>query len=212
MYYLRSTTTKVGVLKLSGLNPALQYDFSILGSNVDVWYASDTKYTIGSQSATLNAKNNTTSLAKFSNMSPDASGTLLITVAPATNVSTNNGIITAFIMTEHGAGGGGRVESSESVAETNAEEVVEEYLSVYPNPTEGEFTAEVNSFGTGEQSYAFTLQDARGASVFTHQQVSKENEPRTSVRIATEQLPQGIYILTVSSSSGRIERVKVLRK
>jgi len=100
-YYLRSTQTKIGSLKFAGLNITKQYDLSILSSNIDVWYPSDTRLTVQGQSATVNARSNANQLVNFTNISPTAIGEIPITVAPATTNSTNVGVINAIILTEH---------------------------------------------------------------------------------------------------------------
>src|SRR5258706_2119524 len=49
-YFLRSTNTSVGALKLSGLSLSKVYDLSILSSNSDSWYPNDTRFTVNGQS------------------------------------------------------------------------------------------------------------------------------------------------------------------
>ena len=99
-YYLRSTQTKVGALKISGLKLNYLYDLAILSSNVDVWYPSDTRLTVSGQSATINAKGNANQLANFPSIAPNANGEITITVAPATTASTNVGVINALVIKE----------------------------------------------------------------------------------------------------------------
>ena len=99
-YYLRSTTTKVGALKLSGLSGSSVYDLSILSSNYDLWYPSDTRLTVNGQVATINATANANQLVNFLSVSPNASGEITITVAPATTASTNVGVINALVIKE----------------------------------------------------------------------------------------------------------------
>lgn len=72
-------------LNLTGLNPARRYAFKVFGSRS----AADRKtvYTAGGTSQTVDAGQNTTLTASFTNLVPDANGLLTLAFAPASGYS-----------------------------------------------------------------------------------------------------------------------------
>ena len=72
-------TTAIRRIELSGLSAGSKYNFAFFGSRNGPGLRSAT-YTVGGQSATLDATYNTQNIAQVNGISPDASGKLLIEV------------------------------------------------------------------------------------------------------------------------------------
>lgn len=79
-----SRSDKIGVLTLKGLTPGQRYRVSCFASDNDNdgGLGRLTRYTIGTQSITLDIVNNTVNAAVFDSVMADAAGQLQLTVAP----------------------------------------------------------------------------------------------------------------------------------
>ena len=214
-YYLRSTQTKVGSLKLAGLNTAKKYDLSILSSNVDVWYPSDTRLTVQGQSATVNAKGNANQLVNFTNISPTAIGEIPIIVAPATTNSTNVGVINAIILTEHDAGSPGARTMTQGVARADPEKPSSppgDYVNVFPNPVEDHVNVEISSSLPTPETFSIEFVDIRGAQVYTRQVESQDGTNTISERISADFMQSGLYVMAVRGRQNGVTYFKILKK
>ncbi|WP_269541072.1 DUF4886 domain-containing protein [Cerasicoccus fimbriatus] len=82
------------VFLFSNLDPETAYDFTFYASRTSVSDNRETKYTLTgatSQSATLNAANNVSSTAKITDMQPNASGEITLTISKGANNTNSNG-------------------------------------------------------------------------------------------------------------------------
>ena len=214
-YYLRSTQTKVGALKLAGLNIAKQYDLSILSSNIDVWYPSDTRLTVQGQAATVNARSNANQLVNYTNISPTAIGEIAITVAPATTNSTNVGVINAMILTEHDAisNPGGRTTQVVTITgDETPSPSISDYVNVFPNPVEDYVNVEINSSLLTAETFSIEFVDIRGAQVYSRQVESQDGTNHVAERISADFMQSGLYIMAVRSQQKGVQYFKVLKK
>jgi hypothetical protein len=215
MFYLRSTQTVVGSLKLAGLNTSRQYDVSIMSSNADVWYPSDTRLTVQGLSATVNAKGNKTQLVNFTNISPTALGEIPIMVAPATTNSTNVGVINAIILTEHDAVSlpGGRTTQTVTITGDEKPSLSQPiYVNVFPNPVEDEVNVEISSSLSTPETFSIEFVDIRGAQVYAHQVESRDGTNQVAERIPADFMQSGFYIMAVRSRQNGVQYFKILKK
>lgn len=83
------TTNPVGIFQISGLNPAKYYSFIIYAGRAGVTDNRETLYTItgetGTKTATLDASNNTSQVAKVSSVLPTAAGIITFRVEAGPN-------------------------------------------------------------------------------------------------------------------------------
>ena len=215
MFYLRSTQTVVGSLKLAGLNTSRQYDVSIMSSNADVWYPSDTRLTVQGLSATVNAKGNKTQLVNFTNISPTALGEIPIIVAPATTNSANVGVINAIILTEHDAVSLPGARTTQTVTITGNEKPSLSqpiYVNVFPNPVEDEVNVEISSSLSTPETFSIEFVDIRGAQVYAHQVESQDGTNQVAERIPADFMQSGFYIMAVRSRQSGVQYFKILKK
>jgi len=82
-------TTGTATVSVSGLNPSATYTLTIFGSSTAVQTGSG-NYTIGSTTLSLAIYNNTSNTVAFTNVSPDGSGNVLLTVAKGTMSNFND--------------------------------------------------------------------------------------------------------------------------
>ena len=214
-YYLRSTQTKAGRLKFAGLNAAKRYDLSILSSNIDVWYPSDTRLTVQGQAATVNARSNANQLVNFTNISPTAIGEIAITVAPATTNSTNVGVINAIILTEHDAisiPGGRTTQVVTITGDEKPSPSIADYVNVFPNPVEDHVNVEINSSLPTPETFSIEFVDIRGAQVYSRQVESQDGTNPVAERISTDFMQSGLYIMAVRSQQKGVQYFKILKK
>lgn len=84
----------LGILSLSGLNPAATYNFTFFGSRTGVSDNRETKYEVvglNSGFGLLDAANNIANVAVVSGISPDALGNLTVNVSPGPNNNNTSG-------------------------------------------------------------------------------------------------------------------------
>lgn len=78
----------LGEIELTGLNPALPYDFTFFGSRTGVTDNRETKYTVAGANSNfglLDASNNVSNVTSVSGVFPSAGGTILISVEAGPN-------------------------------------------------------------------------------------------------------------------------------
>jgi hypothetical protein len=83
----------------------------------------------------------------------------------------------------------------------NANNTAQSSLSLYPNPARHSFTLNMPS----EENNSIMLINQQGQEVYHQQKVSGSN-----IQIATDQLAQGIYIVKVNSTSGKVYTSKIV--
>lgn len=84
---------------ISGLNASRTYDFAFFASRMGAADARNTTYAVGTQSATLNASNNTSNLARVTGIRPNASGQVTITITKSTTSA--YGYLNALVIREY---------------------------------------------------------------------------------------------------------------
>jgi hypothetical protein len=106
MYVDRDGDTRAE-LTIRNLNPALTYDLVFFASRT-ASDSRDSKYTVGAASVVLNAANNTNQSVRLNDLSPSASGTLVLVIEP-TNAARYGylGVFEIIAHTPSGGGGGG---------------------------------------------------------------------------------------------------------
>jgi len=216
MFYLRSTQTMQGALKLAGLSTAKQYDISIMCSNYDFWYPSNTRLTVQGQVVTFNATSNANQLVNFTNIAPTAIGEIPIAVAPATAVANNVGVINAIVLTEHDPISipGGRTTTTQDVAVTDREPSASmgDFVNVSPNPVEDFVNVEISSSLKTHETYSIEFIDVRGVQVHTHQLESQGGANYVEARISADFMQAGMYFMAVRSRQNGVQYFKILKK
>jgi predicted esterase len=208
-YYLRSTQTKKGVLKFSGLDASKMYDLSFLASNADTWYPSDTKFTIGSRSVTIDAKGNASNLVNIAQVTPSGSGEIIITVAPATLNSSNHGVVNAIILSETSGSSSARMASAKNDADQIKTIAVEttQTLKYFPNPVTDRLTISIDpSLVTGDATIEFY--DLKGALLITR---SLEFSSQQDATVDTMNLPAGMYHVVLRSAN-TLQRFRIVKR
>lgn len=88
------TILPLGILSLSGLNPAATYDFTFFGSRTGVSDNRETKYEavgLNSGFSLLDTANNTANVAVVAGIAPDALGNLTVNVTMGPNNNNSSG-------------------------------------------------------------------------------------------------------------------------
>ncbi len=212
-FYLRSTQTMQGALKLAGLSTAKQYDISIMCSNYDFWYPSNTRLTVQGQVVTFNATSNANQLVNFTNIAPTALGQIPIAVAPATTVSNNVGVINAIVLTEHDPISGART-MTQDVAAADRDKPsapMENFVNVSPNPVDDYVNVEINSTLLQHETYSIEFTDIRGIPVHSRQ-IEGQGTNYVVERIPADFMQTGLYIMSIRSRQNGVAYFKVLKK
>jgi hypothetical protein len=84
---------------LSGLSSSKLYDFTFFASRMSVTDARETRFTVGSKSAVLNASGNTSNLAKVTGIQPNASGQITIVVTK--EAASQYGYLNSLVIREY---------------------------------------------------------------------------------------------------------------
>lgn len=95
-FFVQDNTPRT--ILVSGLNPSRKYDFSFYASRMGVADARNCIYTIGNNSATLNASNNYSNLAKITGVKPTANGQVTISIAK--DATSSYGYLNAMVIRE----------------------------------------------------------------------------------------------------------------
>lgn len=88
-YFLGNNSVDNSTLNITGLNPARRYSLVFFGSTTYNLYPDNgtTTYQVGSQSAALGVQNNTTNKVTLTDIAPNASGTIAVTMIGDPNVN-----------------------------------------------------------------------------------------------------------------------------
>jgi hypothetical protein len=178
-------------LTISGLNPALSYDFQFFGSRLRT-DDQRTTYTIGTTSVTIATDNNRTNAASFFGIKPNASGVVVVTLSRPSNRTFT--YLNGFTINNSGQAANKintapLVVSANQALELAAPTMGEIEAKAYPNPSRQHITLAVAGNYRGTLDLIFV--DATGQNkmkVSALKQTDKMNIP-----ISIQSLQQGIY-------------------
>ncbi|HZY78423.1 MAG TPA: fibronectin type III domain-containing protein, partial [Cyclobacteriaceae bacterium] len=97
-YYMENSTPRT--VLMSGLNPAKAYDFTFFASRTGVADQRNTNYTIGLKTVVLDAANNQSNTVKITNVRPNASGQVTVTMVRGSGNGTF-GYIGSMVLREY---------------------------------------------------------------------------------------------------------------
>ncbi len=215
-YWLDAAST--AKLKVSGLKQYERYDMVFFASRKDNNQKTNrtTDYTVSGTSVSLNATDNTSKVVKISEIVPNAPGEAIIDIAP--NANSLFEYIGALIINGYSApGNNARIENSELIAKvkleneltTHEEEIINEgRMNVYPNPFGRELSIGLDEHYKG-QVY-LTLRNVLGR-VVRHELIYL-NENQNDIVLQDLNLTNGIYILSVSNSSGQTSNFRITKE
>jgi large repetitive protein len=88
-YFLGNNSVDNSILNITGLNPARKYSIVFFGSTTFNLYPDNgtTTYQVGAQSVALGVQNNTTNKVTLTDLAPNASGTIAVTMIGDPNVN-----------------------------------------------------------------------------------------------------------------------------
>jgi dienelactone hydrolase len=198
-----SNSTILRTLTISGLSTTKKYNLELYASR-NYSTAGSTVFSVNGLSATINAVNNLSNKASFTNLTPNASGQLVVSINKTATYNYLNG----FTLTE--LAGTSSITSSGVIA---TEPMVEasfpvrentEAYGVFPNPANSSFVLRVNN----EYNGALRVQvvDVAGRSQKEFRLV--KNQPVLQQTLSVSELPKGVYFVT-TQMGGQRQTVKL---
>ncbi len=179
-------------LTIKGLDATKKYNFEFYASRANV--ASSTIFKIGNKSDTITTNNNSSDYAKFTNITPDQSGKVVINLI---NKGTYQ-YLAGFSINEPGSAAIGFVNSTAAATRTevvipdidknsNVNEIAS--LTVFPNPFINYIQVQLTE--KIDEEYIVSLIDNAGRILFN--KISNRNNEN----INTPNLPKGVYYIQV---------------
>lgn len=192
-----SASTSQRNLTLKGLTPGKKYIIEFYASRKST--GNQSLYVIGSKKDTINTDNNVNDYAKFTDISSDASGNVVVNIS---RIGTWNYLAGFSIIEQTGSAAGRGSEPIEEIAQTpqviRGEDIVEaatNQVTVYPNPFSEYFKVQISNKNTGE--FVLKLSSMSGQVIY-NKKVNKGNGPVTET-INVSNLSSGTYILQIIS-------------
>jgi dienelactone hydrolase len=190
-----SSSTLIRTLTLKGLSTSKTYSLELYASRASST-AGSTVFTVSGKSVTINTVNNLTNKATFTNIAPNTSGQIVVSIGKTSTYSYING----FMLTE-GSGGAMAMANALEVADarTVTEQPVSPGVKVHPNPVADAVWL------TMESSYAGAVQvqlaDATGKVCRTFHFAKGSAVLRQSLSVGG--LAKGLYFVVVQAGNRR---------
>ena len=191
-----SANTSYRTLTISGLNASQKYNFEFYASRANT--GNSTVFQIGNAFDTISTDSNINDYAKFSTISPDVNGKVVVTIS---RIGTWN-YIAGFVITEVAAPAAFlKAPVTENLSAITTEKVPafvksNEPTILFPNPAGSVVMVPIpNEF---EGSYLITLTDMNGNTALQKQGV--KNKGAFSQLIDISKLQSGIYVLQLSGN------------
>lgn len=198
------------IILFSNLNVNASYDLSPLASYGNYYFGS-TIYQVGNRSVTLNPQLNTSVVAVFSNIVPDANGQIRLKVkgAPGASFAFINGLtLQAHAYNANGnnlLATGEKFESAAGIVSSN------KTFTVFPNPFTDRVAVKLYSKTAG--SYRVSVYDYTGRAVYIEpvQQLYANSYINHEVNLSAAGLATGIYILKITSDVLPAQSLKIIK-
>jgi hypothetical protein len=206
-WYVHNNTTNPGVFVLTGLNDNNTYTFRFFGSREDATGTTNrnTDYTIGVTTVTLNASNNTTQTVDIEDVSP-TDGEIVISVKYGTGATF--GYLNAMEIFE--TSGSGSSMSSMTQAEQFSQPEEHEFVSIYPVPFKDKITITFKEQVDGEVSVS--LVGMEGREYFHNEGYVIDQEQPLQIDLSGSNIPRGVYLLKVQSTSGMQSKMRIVKE
>jgi poly(3-hydroxybutyrate) depolymerase len=208
-YWLDNTQNSS--FRITGLSSARKYRFGFVGSSSpNGWFKGDytAKYTIGDRSVYLNSWENSTRIVYIGNVSPDASGNVLINFT--TTAEGDWGFNSGLIIFEYTDASGGVVLNSE----LDSSSVLQEELyriKMYPNPFRDVINVDINNNSSANRITA-DIYDMTGRLTVRQQfDYLSAGYNTLAVRTSGANMPVGMYVMSIRIN-GRIVSTKEIYK
>jgi large repetitive protein len=195
------------VFVLTGLNDNNTYTFRFFGSREDATGTTNrnTDYTIGVTTVTLNASNNTTQTVDIEDVSP-TDGEIVISVKYGTGATF--GYLNAMEIFE--TSGSGSSMSSMTQAEQFSQPEEHEFVSIYPVPFKDKITITFKEQVDGEVSVS--LVGMEGREYFHNEGYVIDQEQPLQIDLSGSNIPRGVYLLKVQSTSGMQSKMRIVKE
>ena len=176
-------------LTISGLSTSRKYDVELYASRYS--NGNNTVFTVNGTTVNINTFENYSNKARFTSIIPNAQGQIVIGIDKTNNYDYLNG----FAITEQGTdytsvNGIGAIQMNQPVTATSNTP-----FSIYPNPFNDRFTAQVNNELTGQMK--IQIIDVSGAVKKQFQAVKDVPQP-TQVYLSAGELASGMYLIRVT--------------
>jgi hypothetical protein len=204
--------TQISSFRLTGLNASRKYRIGFVGSSsANGWYKGDytAKYTIGDRSVYLNSWENYTKIVYIGNISPDASGNVLINFS--TTAAGDWGFNAGIIVHEYTDAAGGVVLNSE--VDTTGMVMEELYrIKMYPNPFNEVINVDINNTSPANRITA-EIYDMTGRLALRQQfDYLSAGYNTIAVRTAGVNMPVGMYVMSVRVNGKIVSTREIYKK
>jgi len=207
-YY--STFPDSAVVLLSNLNLNFTYDISTIASYGNYSWGS-TIYKIGNAQITLNPLQNTSNLATFTNIIPDANGQIRIIVKNASGASF--AFINGLTLQAHSYNAAVKNLLATSELFKSAAGIIPNVktFSVFPNPFVDKVS--IKLFAKTAGTYKIGIYDYSGRLVYDEnvQQIAASVNTVHEISLSSAGLVKGMYVLRVISDVMPIQTLKIMK-
>ena len=194
-------------LKVSDLDQTKGYNFVFFASRNGAGNRT-TEYTIGNQTVSLNAANNTSQTVQINNVRADGSGEVTIDIALAAGAS--YGYIGALIIQAYDLPANARTASGDlaSASKESLTDGLNGDVVAYPNPFNDQLT--IKGFESGEK-VSVEIYGTTGSLVYSSTD-HKTEAGKLTLDLATKNLRSGMYMVTVRSADGRTKVLRTIKE
>jgi hypothetical protein len=195
VFRFNSANTSNRTLTIKGLDRTKKYDFEFFGSRAST--GNKTIFQIGNLKDTVNTDNNINDVARLSDIAPDNSGNVIVTLS---RIGTWN-YLAGFTIGESGSGTAAFTRSSGDIMGGVSTSITDNGTSVkvFPNPFVSTINVTMDEKITGK--YTITLTSVSGSVLYT-KTGTKGAAPITET-INASRLGHGNYFIQVVTDSGK---------
>jgi dienelactone hydrolase len=198
-----SNSTILRTLTISGLSTAKKYNLELYASR-STSTAGSTVFSVNGISVTINVVNNFTNKASFTNLTPNASGQLVVSINKTATYNYLNGFTLTELASTSSITSSGIIATEPMVEAAFPVRENTEAYGVFPNPANSSFVLRINN----EYNGALQVQvvDVAGRSQKEFRLI--KNQPVLQQTLFVSELPKGIYFVT-TQMGGQRQTVKL---
>ena len=204
---------EVATLKFDNLDLGLQYDFTFFGSRTATSRGTD--FTVNGTTVILDAANNTTQTVAINNISPNADGQIIVDMTSMKGAIL--GYVGAIVVraspnTGEQTNARGMVASTKPSSSVSAsKDLLSTNINVYPNPFAEKFSVGFELDDDSPEEYQVTVYNLTGAEVYSQRLPYDYELEGVSVDLSGKNVPQGSYVLRITSEKGLNQSVRLLK-
>ncbi|RYY71662.1 MAG: T9SS type A sorting domain-containing protein [Chitinophagaceae bacterium] len=186
-----SANTSYRTLTFNGMSTSKTYNLEFYGSRANTGNSS--VFQIGNRYDTISTDNNANDVARFTDIAPDASGRIVVTIS---RIGTWN-YLSGFVVNENTSTSFARTPTAVEQVQSTTIEPASNLLMVHPNPVVNIITVNIPDDITGE--YKLSLVTVAGKVI--SQRSGRKTTNGQLEKLDVSNLPKGMYMLKLTAAN-----------